>query len=164
MGTMNQSGQWSSLGTHGSLVVMWWLCISGCGETWKFRFFKLNWTLKVKVNHPPKPTGILTKVFCTSGPTLVILAGIGDELWCGQSQNGVNLDFWVKLDLDGQGRLLHKTIKTLTNVFCSFDPNLVIVAWTGPELSRGQASDWHTDWQTHRRRQRQYPKAKTNLR
>ena len=42
-----------------------------------------------------------------------------------------------------------KTIGTLTKVFCIFGPNLAILAWTGPELSRGQASDWHTDRQTH---------------
>ena len=28
-------------------------------------------------------------------------------------------------------------------VFCIFGPNLVILAWTGPGLSRGQTSDWH---------------------
>ena len=30
---MKQSGPWSSLDTHGSLVVMWWLCIPCSGET-----------------------------------------------------------------------------------------------------------------------------------
>ena len=25
----------------------------------------------------------------------------------------------------------------------------MILAWRGPEASRGQASDWHTDWNTH---------------
>ena len=39
--------------------------------------------------------GILTKVFYTSGPNLVILAGIGYVLSDGQNQNGVNLDFEV---------------------------------------------------------------------
>ena len=42
-----------------------------------------------------------------------------------------------------------ETIGTLTKVFCNFGPNLAILAWTGPELSRGQASGWHTDWHTH---------------
>ena len=37
-----------------------------------------------------------------------------------------------------------KAITTLSKVFCIFGPNLVILAWTGHELSRGQASDWHT--------------------
>ena len=41
----------------------------------------------------PKTIGILTNVFCTSGPNLVILVLMGGELWCGQAQNGVNLDF-----------------------------------------------------------------------
>ena len=47
----------------------------------------------------------------------------------------------------------HKTIGKLTKVFCILGPNLVILAWTGPELSCGQASDYRThgrtDTQTH---------------
>ena len=47
----------------------------------------------------------------------------------------------------------------------------MILAWTGDELSRGQASAYRThgrtdgraDAQADRRRQRQYPKAKTGL-
>ena len=35
-----------------------------------------------------KTTGILTKVFSTSGPNLVALAWTGDELSRGQAQNG----------------------------------------------------------------------------
>ena len=73
------------------------------------------------------------------------------------------LGFQVEFDLDDNGRLPHKTIGNFAKVFFTCDPNLVILAWTGPELSRGEASDWHIDWQTHRRRQRQYPKAKTGL-
>ena len=53
-------------------------------------------------------------------------------------------------DLEGQGRSLHKTKGTITKLFCTFGPNLVILAWMDPELSRGQISDWHTDWHTHR--------------
>ena len=52
----------------------------------------------------PKLIGILTQVFCTFGPNLVILAWTGDELSCRQAQNGVNFDFEVKLDLEGQGQ------------------------------------------------------------
>ena len=32
-------------------------------------------------------------------------------------------------------------------MFCFSEPNLVILAWTGDELSCGQASDWHTHTQ-----------------
>ena len=88
--------------------------------------------------------GILTNVFCTSGPNLVILASMSDELWCWQAQNGVNFDFDLKFDLEGQSWLPLKTIGTLTKVFCIFGPNLVILAWTGDELSRGQTW-WRTD-------------------
>ena len=75
----------------------------------------------------------------------MILAYTGDELWCGQGQNWVNLDFKLNLILKVNGRSLHKTIGTLTKMFCTFGPNLVIQAWTGPELSRGQKK-----WLTHR--------------
>ena len=101
METMKQSGSWSSLGTHASLVVMWWLCISSSGETWKF-------DLEGHGQMPHKTIGILTKLFCTAGQNLVTLAWMGDDSWCGQAQNRVNLDFQVKFDLEGQGRSLHK--------------------------------------------------------
>ena len=74
---------------------------------------------------------------------------MGDELWSGQAQNGVNSEFEVKFDLEDQGRLPPKTIGTLTKVFCIFGLNLAILAWMGPKLCRGQASDCHTDWHTH---------------
>ena len=111
----------------------------------------------------PKTILILIKVFCTSGPHLVVLAWTGDELSHGQAQNGVNFDFEGKFDLEGKSQSPLHTIGILTKVFYTCDSNLVILAGTGLELSRGQASDWHIDWQTHRRRQRQYPKAKTGL-
>ena len=75
----------------------------------------------------------------------MILAWMGNELWSGQAQNGVNSDFEVKFDHEGQGQLPTKTKGNLTKVFCICGRNLAVLAWTGPELSRGQASDWHTD-------------------
>ena len=124
---------------------------------------KLNLTCQAQST--PKTVGILTKVFCTSGPNFVVLAWTGDELSLGQAQNGVNFDFEVKFDLEGQGQSPPKTIEILTKVFYIYGPNLVILAETGHELSRGQAKSWrtHTDTHTDRRRQRQYPKAKTGL-
>ena len=35
-------------------------------------------------------------------------------------------------------------------MFCTFGLNLVTIAWTGHELSREQACDWHRDGQTDR--------------
>ena len=126
---------------------------------------KLNFTCQAQST--PKTIGILTKVFCTSGPNLVVLARTGDELSHGQAQNGVNFNFEVKFDLESQGQSPLKTIGILTKVFYTFGPNLAILAWTGPELSHGQANDWRTDWYTHTRththRRWQYPKAKTGL-
>ena len=110
----------------------------------------------------PQTTGILTKVLSTFGPNLVALAWTGEELSPGQAQNGVNFDFEVKFDLEGQGQSPPKTIGILTKVFYTYGPNLVIVAWTGDELSRRQTW-WRTDGRTDRRRQRQYPMANTGL-
>ena len=67
-------------------------------------------------------------IFCTSGPNLVVLAWTGDELSRGQIQNGVNFDFEVKCDLEGQGQSPPKTIGILTKVFYIYGPNLVILA------------------------------------
>ena len=113
---------------------------------------KLNLTCHVQST--PKTTGILTKVFSTSGPHLVALTWTRDELSSEQAQNGVNFDFEVEFDLEGQGQSPQST-----KVFYTYGPNLVILAWTGDELSRGQ-----TWWRTDRRTQeRQYPKANTGL-
>ena len=90
METMKQSGPRSSLGTHMGLS---WSCDGYAFPVVvepEILTFKLNLTLKVKVNHP-QTRGILTEVFCTPGANLVILAWMGDELWCGQAQYGVNL-------------------------------------------------------------------------
>ena len=110
--------------------------------------FKIENEIEDRDQSIPKFMGILTQVFCTFGPNLVILAWAGDELSCRQAQNGVTFDFEVKFDLEGQGQSPSKTIEILTKVFYTYGPNLVILAWTGDELSRGQARDWRTDGHT----------------
>ena len=65
---------------------------------------------------------------CIFVPNLEIVTSIGGELWHGQAQNGVNIDFGVQFDLEGPGQLPPKTIGILTNVFCTSGPNLVILA------------------------------------
>ena len=80
----------------------------------------------------------------------MILAWRGDELSHRQAQNGVNFDFEVKFDLEGQGQSPPKTIETLTNVFYTYGQNLVILARTGDELSHGQACGYRTHRRTHR--------------
>ena len=121
---------------------------------------KLNLTCQAE-----STSRILTKVFCTSGLHLVVLAWTGDKLSHGQAQNGANFHFEVKFDLEGQGQSPSKTLGMLTKVFYIYGLNLVILAATGDELSRGQARDWHTDGHTHTDRGwlRQYPKTKTGL-
>ena len=63
---------------------------------------KLNLTSHAQST--PNTIGILTKVYSTSGPNLVALAWTGDRSSRGQAQNGVNFDFEVKFDLEGQGQ------------------------------------------------------------
>ena len=121
--------------------------------------FENKFNLTCQAQSTPKTIGISIKVFFTSGPNMVVLAWTGDELSHGQAQNGVNFDFEGKFDLEGKGQSPLKTIGILTKVFYTCVLNLVILAWTGLELSCGQASDWHTDWQT----QATTPKAKTGL-
>ena len=67
--------------------------------------FKVQFDLEGEGQLLPKTVGTLTKVFCTCGPYLVVLAWTGDELSREQAQNGVNFDFEVKFDLEGQGQL-----------------------------------------------------------
>ena len=109
--------------------------------------------------------GIWTVLRCIFVPNLEIITSIGGELWYGQAQNGVNFDFGVQFDLEGHNQSSHKTIGILTKDFYISGPNLGILAWTGDELSRGQAGGWrtHTNTHTDRHRQQQYPKAKTGL-
>ena len=95
METMKQWGLWSSLGTHGSLVVKWWLCIPSSGQARK------KFDLEGQGHLPPKTIGILTKLICTSGPNLVILAWMGYAIWYGQAQIltfKLNLTLKVKID------------------------------------------------------------------
>ena len=96
----------------------------------------------------PKSAGIWTVLRCIFVPNLEIVTWIGDELWHGQAKNVVNFDFGVQLDLKGHDKSSHKTIGILTKVFYISGPNLVILAETGDELSRGQARDWRTDGRT----------------
>ena len=110
--------------------------------------FKIENEIEDQDRSIPKFIGILTQVLCTFGPNLVILAWTGDELSCRQAQNGVTFDFEVKFDLEGQGQSPPKTIGILTKDCYTYGPNLVILAWTGNELSRGQASDCRTHGRT----------------
>ena len=129
-----------------------------------------NW-IEDRFQSSPKLVGIWTVLRCIFVPNLEIVTPIGGELWHAQAENGVNFDFGVQFDLEGQVQSPPKTIGIFTKVFYTYYPNLVILAWTGVELWRGQASAYRThrrtggrtDGHTDRHRQRQYPKAKTGL-
>ena len=92
----------------------------------------------------PKTIGTLTKVFCTSGPNLVVLAWMGGELSRGQAQNKASFDFEVKFDLAGRGQSPHRPIRILAKVFYTYGQNLVTLASMADELSHGQIW-WRTD-------------------
>ena len=115
---------------------------------WKKKSFRIRNEGEVQGQSSPELTGILTVLKCICCSNLEILTRIGGELWFGQAQNGVNFEFGVKFDLEGQGQLPPKTIGNLTKVFCFSGPNLVILAWTGHELPSGQANDWYTHTHT----------------
>ena len=68
---------------------------------------------------------------------------MGEELSCGKAQKEVKFDFQIKFDLEGQWSP-PKFIRILTKVFYIFALHLLILSWTAVELSRRQASDWHT--------------------
>ena len=133
---------WNSIHFHPFLQVsqIFQRCTSDANK----QDFENNLNLTCQAQSPPKTIGILTKVLSTSGPNLVVLAWTGDKLLCGQAQNGVNFDFEVKFDLEGQSQSPPKTIRILIKVFYTYAPNLVVLAWTGDELSRGQTW-WQTD-------------------
>ena len=140
-------------------MVIWWLCISRSGETETFDILSWIWSWRSQSIFPLNDKDLNSGIFhiwckfgnpCLSGLWVIVPTNF-------QTINWVELDFKVEFDLESQGRLLPNTIGTLTKVFSIFGPNLVILAWTGPELSRGQASDWYTDTQTYRCRQRHYP-------
>ena len=82
--------------------------------------FKIENEIEDRDQSIPQLKGILTQVFCTFGPHLVILAWTGDELSCQQAQNWVTFDFEVKFDLKGQGQSPPKTIGILTKVFYTY--------------------------------------------
>ena len=76
------------------------------------------------------------------------------EVWCRKAHNEINIDFKLNLALKVKVNHPPKTTQILTKVFYTCGPNLVILAWTGHELSRRQS--WglmHTHGHTHRQKQ-----------
>ena len=119
METMKQSGLWSSLGTHGSVVVIWWLCISSSGETRKFDFLNQIWHWRSR--------SIATQIYRDLNQAIFHLwSKFGDpslnglnELWCGQAQNRVNSDFKLNLILMVKVNWLLKQLGPLPRSFAS---------------------------------------------
>ena len=103
---------------------------------------KLNLTCQAQWT--PKTIKILTKVFYTSDSNLVVLAQTGDELSHGQAQNGVNFDFEVKFDLEGQGQSPPKTIGILTSLLHLWSK------FGHPSLNGSRVIARTSKWLTHR--------------
>ena len=51
------------------------------------------------------------------------------------------MGFKIENEIEDQGQLIPKLIGILTQVFFAFRPSLVILAWTGDELSCRQAQN-----------------------
>ena len=125
--------------------------------------FKIKNEIEDHYQSIPKLTGMLTKLRSIIGQNLEILPSTGGEWWCGQAQNCVNFDFHVKFYLEGQDQSTPKTIWILTKLFCMSGSNLVILAGTSHRVTSYRTDKLMIDAHTDRRRQRQYPKAKTGL-
>ena len=145
--------------------------------------FEIKKIIEDQFQSSPKLVGIWTVLRCIFVLNLEIITSIGGELWHAQAKNGVNFDFGAQFDLEDHNQSSHETIGLVTKVFYISGPNLVILALTVDELSRGllylwskfgdpslngwwviaRTNSWLTDTRTHTRRQRQYPKAKTGL-
>ena len=57
---------------------------------------------------------------------------------------GRKTGFKIENEIEDQDQLIPKLIRILTQEFCTFGPNLVVLAWTGDELSCQQAQNWVT--------------------
>ena len=77
---------------------------------------------------------------------------------------GRKTGFKTENEIEDENQSIPKLKGILTQVFCTFSPNLMILAWTGDELSRGQASAYRTHRQTDRRTHKQTDAGNDNTR
>ena len=88
MDTVKQLGLWSSLGSHGynvSISVVSLFAQAGETSPDEVLTLTLKLILMVDANHSPNNTNINQYVL-PSGPNLLILTSMGDELWRGQTR------------------------------------------------------------------------------
>ena len=141
METVKQSGPWNSLGAHGSLVVICWLCISSRVKPENFTF-KSYLTLPQK-NNRDLHQGIFYLWSKFGDPSL-------NGWWVMVRTNSKWGKFGLQVKFHLEGTSVHKIIGTLTKVFCIFGPNLVIIAWTGPGYRTNKnVIDTQTERHTH---------------
>ena len=79
--------------------------------------FEIKSWIEDQFQSSTKLVRVWTVLRCIFVPNMEIVTSIGGELWHGQAQNGVNFDFGVQSNLEGQGQLSHKTIGILTKLF-----------------------------------------------
>ena len=160
METMKQSGPWSSLGSDGSLVPVV-LCggyvfpAAGLNE---ILTFKVRFDLEGQGQLFLKTIGILTKVLCTSGPNLLILAWMADELWCGQAPKmckfGLLSSIWhwrSRSIAPKNNRDLNQAVLHLLSKFGVSSLN----RWRFMARTSSGLTDTHIDSHTHTDRQTQ---------
>ena len=87
---------------------------------------------------------------CIFVRNLEIVTSIGGELWHAQAQNGVNFDFGVQFDLEGQDQSSHKTIvirwrpsQKRQAASIADVPRVTSSVSGAPESSRGRALTAH---------------------
>ena len=99
---------------------------------------KVQWSTKVAINHTHfrKPLYFVPR--CIIGANLVILAETSDKLSRRQDSFGARLSINVPNGLEGRDQLRPFSKAAVFVPRCTIGANLVILAETGDELSRGQ--------------------------
>ena len=89
---------------------------------------------------------------------------MGDELLCGKAQNGVDFDFEVKFDLEDPRLITPYNYTGLNQGILHFWSKYGDSSLNGWQvILRTSSCLPHMDTHTDRRRQPQYPKAKTGF-
>ena len=101
-------------------------------------------TLKIKLDcSTVHDTTLWANIFVRShlgcGTDSVFICLCRSHKYFRRKSDATKQDFENKLNLTCQAQPTPKTVEILTKVFCTSGPNFVVLAWTGDELSRGQA-------------------------
>ena len=105
-------------------------------------------TLKIQLNYPMlHDTTLWANIFmhshlgCGTDPILIHFSQVSQIFQRYKSDANIQ-EFEKKVKFDMSIQSTFKTIEILTKAFCTSGPNLVVLAWTGDELSCRQAQNW----------------------